>query len=190
MVISSVLERAALRSRETALVIASDGLQASEPPRKRQRRARLQHATSEIAAELFQQSTSSDALTVNPANIFTSDAAFPTDSSTQYFSSDPPAPEEDLVDAATQAHNLAHARLVMGELADTPVAQRILRKAGVLTREHLEKMKFIMQLDVEARTDMLAFADDLLGREPDGEIVYEGEAVVVNEGEGDDDRDL
>ncbi|KAK1073292.1 hypothetical protein LTR12_006138 [Friedmanniomyces endolithicus] len=135
------------------------------PPPKHRKRRKLRHASSDAVMDFKQHFPSSDGFTINPAYLFSSDAAYPSDLTwaTTYSDQALPEPESDLIDLEALERQLEEAREVMGELADTPVAVRILHKAEGLTRGQLERMRRILEVDVEARTDMFVFADDLLG---------------------------
>ncbi|KAK1069415.1 hypothetical protein LTR74_004981 [Friedmanniomyces endolithicus] len=135
------------------------------PPLKHKKRRKLRHASSDAAVDFKQHFPSSDGFTINPADLFSSDAAYPSDLTwaTTYPDQALPEPESDLIDLEALEPQLEEAREVMGELADTPVAVRILHKAEGLTRGQLERMRRILEVDVEARTDMIVFADGLLG---------------------------
>ncbi|KAK1822328.1 hypothetical protein LTR12_003268 [Friedmanniomyces endolithicus] len=137
------------------------------PLHKHRKRRKLGPASSDAAMDFKQHFPSSDGFTVNPADLFSSDAAYPSDLTWATTYSDQalpqPEPESDLIDLEALERQLEEAREVMGELADTPVAVRILHKAEGLTRGQLERMRRILEVDVEARTDMIVFADGLLG---------------------------
>ncbi|KAK0337206.1 hypothetical protein LTR91_004289 [Friedmanniomyces endolithicus] len=131
------------------------------------KRRKLGHPSSDAAMDFKQHFPSSDGLTINPAELFSSDAAYPSDLTwaTTYSDQALPElePEPDLIDLEALERQLEEAREVMGKLADTPVAVRILHKAEGLTRGQLERMRRVLEVDVEARTDMVVFADGLLG---------------------------
>ncbi|KAK3117923.1 hypothetical protein LTR53_000215 [Teratosphaeriaceae sp. CCFEE 6253] len=183
---STVLGRAAYQTREAYYAsIREAAFPAPEPPTKRQRRSgRLQHPSSDLLLNQSQDFISSDGLTIDPARIFSSDALRSSDTIPSWMNSDPPAypdPEPVAVDLVALDQQMGHARAVMGELADTPVAQRILHQAETLTREQMERMRSTLEANVEARTNLFAFADDLLGREEKSE----DEAVAEVDGKVD-----
>ncbi|TKA71038.1 hypothetical protein B0A55_06330 [Friedmanniomyces simplex] len=169
-----VLARAASRLSEAPpaadyVEYAGDAHQAVMPPPPKSRK--LGYGSSDAAVDLMLPFPSSDGLTVNPADIFSSDIVCPSDftwattySDQQVPEPEPePEPEQEFIDLEALERQLEAAWEVMGELAHTPVAMRILHKAEGLTREQLERMRGILEVDVEARTDMFVFADDLLG---------------------------
>ncbi|KAK0247668.1 hypothetical protein B0A54_16858 [Friedmanniomyces endolithicus] len=167
-----VLERAA--SRAWGVLPADDTHYAKDvretsmppPPNKRTKRRKRGHASSDAATNFRQHFPSSDGFTINPADIFGSNAVCPPSDltwATTYSDQALPEPEPESIDLEALERQLEEAREVMGELADTPVAVRILHKAEGLTREQLERMRRVLEVDVEARTDMVVFADGLLG---------------------------
>jgi hypothetical protein len=106
---------------------------------------------------LLQNCMTSDAVTINPADIFSSEFV----SSQTLPSSDYIDPET--IDPEILAEQLVHAAEVLGELAGTEVAQRILLKAPLLSLAQLERIKGVLELCEEARTNMFVFADIMLG---------------------------
>ncbi|TKA65466.1 hypothetical protein B0A55_09284 [Friedmanniomyces simplex] len=115
------------------------------PPPKRRK---LEYGSSDAAVDLMLPFPSSDGLTVNPADIFSSDIVCPSDLTWATTYSDQPLPEpepepepeQEVIDLEALEQQIEAAREVMaGE------------DAGIL------------EVDVEARTDMFVFADDLLG---------------------------
>ncbi|KAK0356247.1 hypothetical protein LTR91_011957 [Friedmanniomyces endolithicus] len=135
------------------------------PLHKHRKRRKLGPASSDAAMDFKQHFPSSDGFIINPADLFSSDAAYPSDLTwaTTYSDQALPEPVPESIDLEALERQLEEAQEVMGKLADTPVAVRILHKAEGLTRGQLERMRKVLEVDVEARTDMIVFADGLLG---------------------------
>ncbi|KAK3658962.1 hypothetical protein LTR56_001399 [Elasticomyces elasticus] len=123
-------------------------------PRKRQqlsnKRRKVKHTSSDATADLMSSFSAHGSLTVNPADL---QICHPT-----------PPPEIEFIDPAILERNAGLAKEVLGEeLMACPVAIRILQKAEELTREQMERMKWILEGDGEARERVEVFAEGLFG---------------------------
>lgn len=158
----SVLERANIKLSDGSFEIEEDEkVEISSSPRKRRK---PNSTSSSRAAELLDFVDTSDGNTMNPTDLFSSDAVFPSDATiaTEVEPASVPEPEPS-IDPDLLAEQLQNAGFVLGELIDCMVAQRILRKAPMLTREHLERMKMVFELAPASREDVCVFADVMLG---------------------------
>ncbi|KAK4560658.1 hypothetical protein LTR86_005236 [Recurvomyces mirabilis] len=153
-----VLDRAATYEIEEAPTDMEDMPVPSSPPTKRKARE-LKHFSSDGVKDVHQNTISSDSLTINPADIFSGDLHMTSD--TSLFPSDGIEPEH--IDPELLAEQLLQAREILGELADSIVAQRVLHMAPLLSREQLERVRNVLETNVEARENIFVFADDLLG---------------------------
>ncbi|KAK5738375.1 hypothetical protein LTR17_006094 [Elasticomyces elasticus] len=122
-------------------------------PRKKQqssnKRRKLKHTPSDATADLMSSFSAHENLTVNPADLC---ITYPT----------PPPQEIEFIDPLILERNAGLAKEVLGEeLMACPVAVRILQKAEELTREQMERMKWILDGDVEARERVEVFAEGL-----------------------------
>ncbi|KAK5744722.1 hypothetical protein LTR17_001798 [Elasticomyces elasticus] len=123
-------------------------------PRKKQqssnKRRKVKHTPSSTTADLLSSFATHENLTVNPADL---QICHPT-----------PPPEIEFIDPLILERNAGLAKEVLGEeLMACPVAVRILQKAEELTREQMERMKWILDGDVEARDRVEVFAEGLFG---------------------------
>ncbi|KAK5150027.1 hypothetical protein LTS14_010499 [Recurvomyces mirabilis] len=153
-----VLDRAATYEIEEAPTDIEDMPMPSSPLRKRKAR-KLKSVSSDGGPDILQNSNTSDSLTIDPAGIFSGDLHMTSD--TSLFPSD--GIEAEHIDPELLAEQLLQAREILGELADTMVAQRVLRMAPLLSREQLERVRNVLETNVEARENIFVFADDLLG---------------------------
>ncbi|KAK5691523.1 hypothetical protein LTR97_011516 [Elasticomyces elasticus] len=123
-------------------------------PRKKQqasnKRRKVKHTPSDATADLMASFSAHESLTVNPADLC---ITYPT-----------PPPEVEFIDPLILERNAGLAKEVLGEeLMACPVAVRILQKAEELTREQMERMKWILEGDGEARERVEVFAEGLFG---------------------------
>ncbi|KAK4957195.1 hypothetical protein LTR10_005153 [Elasticomyces elasticus] len=123
-------------------------------PRKKQqscnKRRKVKHTPSDATADLMASFSVHENLTVNPADL---QISYPS-----------PPPEIEFIDPLILERNVGLAKEVLGEeLMACPVAIRILQKAEELTREQMERMKWILEGDVEARERLEVFAEGLFG---------------------------
>ncbi|KAK6427522.1 hypothetical protein LTR81_000394 [Elasticomyces elasticus] len=130
-------------------------LPTKKAPRKKQqpsnKRRKVKHTPSDATADLMSSFSAHENLTVNPADLC---ITYPT----------PPPQEIEFIDPAILERNAGLAKEVLGEeLMACPVAVRILQKAEELTREQMERMKWIFDGDVEARERVEVFAEGLFG---------------------------